>query len=406
MLHSAAMPTTRHSWASVVSTVLALVAAATVARADCLDPGFPVDCTAFCCPAGTFCGAGTCINPRPCSDPAFPLVCNGTVCCAAGSTCNTVNPQLCCPPGYTVSCQTSCCPTGHHCGGDGATCLLRDQTYDVLSAVQGLVRVNAADAHAGQKLNPGDVIEVDTGATAVITFYDPPGTATLRGIPEVASLVIPIPESTGRTLIRLLRGALGIGKDPRVHTKEEIEALNDVVSVEGTVLSITADSGTQEDTVDVTVGTVTVTPKNAALAPFTLHAGERVVVGANAVGAVTSVCPAAQCDDGDPCTRDGCTETTCDYQQDGGLDAACSTCRGGLGSPACAEQTLPSSVGKRLTLACSLRDQAASKPAKPAQKLLRRAAKNLKGAATTAKKAGAKHSVSAGCAGTIAAVLR
>jgi hypothetical protein len=400
------MPTIRHSSASVVVTALALVASATSARADCIDAAFPVDCQAFCCPAGTFCGAGTCINPRPCSDPAFPLECNGATCCAAGSTCNTVNPQLCCPPGYTVSCQHSCCPASHHCASDGETCLLHDQTYDVLSGVQGLVRVNMADAHAGQKLNPGDVVEVDTGAVAVITLYDPPGTATLRGIHEPTSLVMPIPESTGRKLFRLLRGALGIGKDPRIHTKDEVEALNDTVSVEGTVLSITADSATQEDTVDVTVGTVTVTPKNAALPPFTLHAGERVVVGATAVGAVTSVCPAAQCDDGDPCTLDGCTETVCEYQQDGGLDAVCSTCRGGLGSPACTGQPLPASVGKRLALACSLRDQAASKPAKAAQKLLRRAAKNVKGAATAAKKAGSKQSVSAGCAGTIAAVLR
>jgi hypothetical protein len=192
-----------------------------------------------------------------------------------------------------------------------------------------------------------------------------------------------------------------------------------IVRPNGTIFDVAYDGQARQSTVRVEEGSVEVTPTYPPVdpsdlstlqpraAPLTLHAGEAVVVGSDTIGSVTLLCLAGQCDDGDACTADTCSPTACGHASASGFDAVCSACRGGLGSRACTDQPVPTTVGKRFALACTLRDQAGARTPKAAQKLLRRAKKNLKSAAAGAKKAAMKHkhAISSDCADTIVGVL-
>jgi hypothetical protein len=123
--------------------------------ADCrcpaqCPPGFPVNCgTGLCCPADSTCNP---LNPDICCPAAFPVACQHTccraggrcspdgfscaavcppgfpvdcgtgLCCPADTTCNPLNPDICCPAAFPVACQQICCPTGAQCSPDGSGC--------------------------------------------------------------------------------------------------------------------------------------------------------------------------------------------------------------------------------------------------------------------------------------------
>jgi len=52
------------------------------------------------------------IGRAACSDPAFPVDCQNGLCCPGGTTCNPLA-QLCCPAGFPVQCTGTCCPPGN-----------------------------------------------------------------------------------------------------------------------------------------------------------------------------------------------------------------------------------------------------------------------------------------------------
>ncbi len=275
-----------------------------------------------------------------------------------------------------------------------------------LTVSDSRVSVNGREAHTGQTLYPGDLIEVPLGSVATIEF-GALGTATLRGETGGASLRLPgTPSSAVARAIELIRGLVEIDKN-KDQTRWEVETANVIVGVEGTSLSVNSDLDTPQDTIGVTEGAVTVIPRNPALSLFTLHAGQQVAVGPDTVGTITLLCLPNQCDDGEACTVDTCTPTACHHEPASGLEAVCSACRGGLGSHACASQPVPTAVGHQFAVACTLRDHAGTGQAKAAQKLLKRAKGNVKRASALARRAAKKHkgAISADCVAAIAGAL-
>ena len=87
----------------------------------CCPSNLPVSCQNTCCAAGSTCSADgfSCGTECPFG---FPVDCNTGFCCQAGQTCNTVTPGTCCPSGFPVSCRNACCAPGGHCTPDGNSC--------------------------------------------------------------------------------------------------------------------------------------------------------------------------------------------------------------------------------------------------------------------------------------------
>src|SRR5262249_25154446 len=118
-------------------------------------------------------------------------------------------------------------------------------------------------------------------------------------------------------------------------------------------------------------------------------------------------CSAGACDDGKPCTIDRCAEDGCHHDAVVGFAAACSACRGGLGSPGCAGVAAPPSIGRKIDHACALTTEAltTSKPKRKHQ-LQHRAAASLTGAAGAARKAAHKRRLPPACAAAPARPLK
>jgi hypothetical protein len=303
------------------------------------------------------------------------------------------------PPNQT------CCEIGRICNGGVCTAPQVGGGIGRLVALGNVVNVNSKPATLGQLLYPSASISTGPDSTALI-FLAPDTTLTLQTFGHVR-LPPPTP-SVSQRVIELLRGLLRLD-EPRntaPQNRFEVQARNSTVGVEGTSVTIEADTDRMRDTVAVFEGAVVVTPTNPALAPIRLEAGQQVEVGVDAVGPVLPCLP-RQCDDGEVCTTDACTTIGCENRQMTGLEAACATCQGGLGSRPCAGESVPPGIGKRIALACSLRDRAAANPG-AAKRFLRRAKAALKSARAVAKKAAkrTKDALAADCAAAIAAAAR
>lgn len=93
----------------------------TVNPALCCPSNLPVSCQNTCCAAGSTCSPDgfSCGTSCPFG---YPVDCNTGFCCQADQSCNTVSPGLCCPSGFPVSCRNACCAPGGHCTPDGNSC--------------------------------------------------------------------------------------------------------------------------------------------------------------------------------------------------------------------------------------------------------------------------------------------
>ena len=130
------------------------------------------------------------------------------------------------------------------------------------------------------------------------------------------------------------------------------------------------------------------------------------------VGAVTtttipdttnSSCEGSTCDDGDPCTVDECVVGRgCASTPASGAASVSCTC-GRPAPAACAEQSLPASVGRRRARACGLFDDASGAPA---SKRVKRGLTALDASIAAVSKARKKHKLSSDCASALKAELR
>ncbi len=238
--------------------------------------------------------------PSQCTDPLLPVACD-TICCPVGNTCNTRNSQLCCELGESVSCLGRCCPNSFQCGFDDTSCSCSGSSSGSrVSFFHGEMTINGALPVCGQTLQPGDLIEVLPGGSAMIflegAFLTDSLTCTLSSFEKTASLVFKPQDNFGVRVVKLIRGVLGIDSTGL----NRVEALNTVVGTEGTKFSIDANPDTQQDTIAVTEDAVLVTPKNPALPPFMLNARQQVVVRPDKVGPSTLLCLPRQRGDGVP----------------------------------------------------------------------------------------------------------
>jgi hypothetical protein len=156
-----------------------------------------------------------------------------------------------------------------------------------LASSSGYVQINGSPAAVGMRLQPYDLIEVSPGATASIVLDENHGVMTITGDPkEGTTFKLPGPSPGAfSTTWKLIKGLLGLDVNERMN----VDAAYETVGIEGTVLSVDSNPGTQQDTVSVQEGKVQVTPKNRTLPPFMLDAGHQVQVGPNNVGPVTPI---------------------------------------------------------------------------------------------------------------------
>lgn len=347
-----------------------------ITASPCPDPNRPVSCPTGCCPAGHQCGVDGCVNPTPCSRPIAEYVQGDDDECVAVQKNERGEEEI-----VTLSAGVRLCR------GVRLQC------------------TRHADPHQVVVVHVLNSQSLDSPGASLGTIRMKPGSTLI--LREEAYIEVDV-----------LRGKAEFESD---HSKTELDVHSQTLKVKpiGTIFDVAYDEQTQLSTVRVQDGSVEVTPTyfsadpldlsmlQARAAPFTLHAGEEVVVGRDTVGPVTLLCLPGQCDDAEACTLDTCTPAACGHDLANGFDAVCSACRGGLGSRVCASQPVPATVGKRVALACTLRDQAGTKTPKAAQKLLRRAKKSLRSAAATVKKAAKRHKrpISSDCAAEIAGVL-
>jgi Tol biopolymer transport system component len=114
----------------------------------------------------------------------------------------------------------------------------------------------------------------------------------------------------------------------------------------------------------------------------------------------------SMCDDGDPCTVDTCVAGQgCVSTPASGFESVTCSCRRGAPA-ACADQSLPASIGKRQGHACSLFDAARTAARAPAVKRLRKATGSLKGSINAVAKARKTRKISIDCADALKATLQ
>jgi hypothetical protein len=403
--------------------------AANPCAADC-DTGDP--CSRKACVSGlTVSGANIC-SIEPVGDPS------GTLGCPLGGRtddCNT------CPACLGVTTTTTTIP----CTNFGVT---------IHGSQRGTVLIKRGDIQmmvaAGEALCPFDIV-FTPGTGAPVTLAFPGKSAVLKDETgngtslQVSFVHCPAGEVCGGTYavdprdpgallqcdgvqavcyaLNLFIGHVTVTDDSLTAPPASVGVFGATALVQpsGTVFDVGYAVPTQQSTVKVTAGAVAVTPLQPPTDPsadlsllkprsaaFTLHAGEQVEVGPDTVGPIMPICVVEQCDDADPCTADSCGGTGCLHAAITGAAAVCSSCEGGVKSPACAGQPLPAMVARRFTQACGLEARVGtSKPSK-AKKLKQQAAANLRKASALVKKAAKRHKggVSAECAGVIAGILQ
>jgi hypothetical protein len=313
--------------------------------------------------------------------------------------CGTPPNETCCRVGWI--CRGGVCSPPDVDGGIGRIVALRGGDNVI---VNGDVYKLGAILHHGDSIFLGS-----SGATTATIFVTlesgGPFTLILHAGGQVK--LPPAPPSPVERIFQLPQGLMrGIDRGLPAQNQFEVEALNSVLGVEGTDFTIEADPDRLLDTVVVYEGAVLVTPKNPALAPVRLEAGQQIAVSPDTIGPALPCLP-EECNDGEPCSADACTPAGCQNVPVTGFEAACSACQGGLGSPSCAGESVPPGIGKRIALACSLREQAATNP-DGAKKLLRRAKGALKSGRAKARKAANRQTnpLDAACASAITGALR
>ena len=109
--------------------------------------------------------------------------------------------------------------------------------------------------------------------------------------------------------------------------------------------------------------------------------------------------PEISCDDGDPCTLDGClADTGCVHSASSGFASVTCVFAASHEAGLCPAETIPAAVTRASTDAQHLIDQAmAAKDPRQAQGLLRKAAKKLRSAAQLVSRAGRKKHISPAC---------